>query len=240
MHWGMCCAAKREVMARDDFIGEFLHELKTPLAIIRSHLEAEVGNTMIPLEVRKTLVLDVEEISRLDSLINDMKTIIECESRRVHRVPASVVALLVDVIEFLEPLASEKAQKIVFVAAKNITLPIDVRKFKQLCFNLIHNAIKYTPPHGRIEVTIEETPESVTLCVADDGIGIAEDQRERIFERFYRIDPTHAEGTGLGLSVCAAVCALHDGTIRVTAREGGGAVFTITLPKKEPLCTPPS
>lgn len=215
-----------------DFIGEFLHELKTPLAIIRSHLEAEVGNDAIPLEVRKRLVLDVEEISRLDSLINDMKTIIECESQRVRFASHSVVALLVDVIEFLEPLSQEKQQRITFVAAKNVTLPMDVKKFKQLSFNLIHNAIKYTPPHGRIEVSVDERDADVTLCVADNGIGIAPQLRERIFERFYRIDPAHSEGTGLGLSVCAAVCALHGGSITVRERKGGGTEFWVNLPKE--------
>lgn len=219
-------------MQNDRFFGEFLHELKTPLAIIRSHLEAEVGNEAIPLDVRKTLVLDVEEIARLDALINDMKTIIECDSNRYHFTAQSVVALLVDVIEFFEPLSEEKQQQITFIAAKNITLPLDAKKFKQLAFNLIHNAIKYTPTHGRIEVSVNESDDQVVLSVADNGIGIAEDQREQIFERFYRIDPEHSEGTGLGLSVCAAVCALHGGTIAVEGRHGGGAEFIVHLPKE--------
>lgn len=215
-------------------MGEFLHELKTPLAIIRSHLESELGNEAIPLEVRKTLVLDVEEIARMTTLVNEMKTIVECSSRQCRFAPASLVALLVDAIEFLEPLSAEKGQQIAFVAAENIVLEMDGPKMKQLCFNLIQNAIKYTPEKGKIEVTAEALSDRVVLTVRDDGIGIPPEEQEKVFNRFYRVHPNRSEGSGLGLSICAAVASLHGGTIELESAPGEGSRFTVTLPKERP------
>ena len=203
---------KENLAEEHRIMGEFLHELKTPLAIIRSHLESELSNEAIPLEVRKTLVLDVEEIARMTTL----------------------VALLVDAIEFLEPLSSEKGQQIAFVAAENIVLEMDEPKMKQLCFNLIQNAIKYTPEKGKIEVTAEALDDQVVLTVRDDGIGIPPEEQEKVFDRFYRVHPNRSEGSGLGLSICAAVASLHGGTIELVSAPGEGSRFTVTLPKERP------
>lgn len=215
------------------YIGEFLHELKTPLAIVRSHLEAELSNEQIPLEVRKTLVLDVEEIARLNTLINEMKTIIECEGDVKLFEPTSIVSMLVDIIEFLEPLSQEKHQQISLIAAQNVVLDVDARKFKQLCFNLIQNAIKYTPENGRIEIEVSDKQTAIDIAVRDNGIGIPKEMQERIFERFYRIDPKHSEGSGLGLSVCAAVARLHGGKISVKQLPQEGSEFLVTIPREK-------
>lgn len=216
-------------------IEELLHELKTPLSVVRSHLESELGNEAIPLDTRKMLVLDVEEIARLNRLINEMKMILECEMNATVFTPASMVMLLMDTIEFLEPLSLEKKQTISLIAAKNITFSMDEGKMKQLCFNLIHNAIKYTRDGGKIEVELIASDEHIDLYVRDSGDSIPKEKHKTIFKRFYRIDPTHSEGSGLGLSICAAVATLHHGTITLRNLKPHGNEFHLSLPKQGEL-----
>jgi len=213
-------------------LGEFLHELKTPLSIIRTHLETEISNEHIPLSVRKKIVMDVEEVARLTQLIAQMKTLLSCDTTALVFTSSSLLALLVDVIELLNPLAQEKEQKLRFIAHENIDLEMDVDKCKQLFYNLIHNAIKYTPNKGSIEVNLSQTNEAITVRIEDDGIGIKVDEREAIFEQFYRgSNTTTQEGTGLGLALSKVIVEGHKGRIFVEEVDVKGSVFCVIFPK---------
>ena len=216
-------------------LGEFLHELKTPLAIIRTHLESEFANEEIPLEVRKKMVMDVEEVARLTQLIGQMKTLLSCEfeDEKNHFRQESFLALLVDVIELLEPLALDKAQKISFVATENIEYLMHRDKCKQLFYNLLSNAIKYTPKGGSIEVTLTQSDNDIQIKVKDNGYGIVEAERKNIFKQFYRCENTHEEeGTGLGLALCQAIAKVHSAEIILESALDIGSTFSVIFPKK--------
>ena len=169
-------------------MGIFLHELKTPLAIMRTHLESELGNEAIPLDVRRKLVMDVEEIARLNHLIGEMRTLVSGDSSelKLNFKQESLIALLVDVVELLEPLAGEKEQKLTFVVTQNITLNMNREKVMQLFYNLIHNAIKYTPCEGEIEVDCTQYDDEIVVSVKDSGQGITINEQQAIFDIFYR------------------------------------------------------
>ncbi len=216
-------------------IGEFMHELKTPLAIIRTHLESEISNDEIPLGVRKKMVMDIEEVARLTHLITQMKTLLSCEfeDEKLHFNQESCLALLVDVIELLEPLAQEKAQKISCIASENIEIPMHRDKCKQLFYNLISNAIKYTPDNGAIEVTLTQNEQEVCVAIADNGYGIEKDEYTNIFKQFYRGSNTHhAEGVGLGLALCSAIAKIHSARIELESEPQKGSTFYVLFPKK--------
>lgn len=120
-------------------------------------------------------------------------------------------------------------------------IPLDPVLAEQLLHNLIENAIKYTPPGTRIEISAAATPNMVTVAVADRGLGIPPDEEERIFEKFFRGPYRHGNGgVGLGLTICRSIVEAHGGQISATSRNGGGAVFCFTLPiEGEPPPMPP-
>lgn len=209
------------------FFGEFLHEIKTPLTIMRTHMEAEITNESLPVSVRKKLVQDVEEIARINALLGDMRLLLGLDNAVRQRAfeTASLLEVVMDVIERLEPIASAKRQKIALICSVNCTLAMDRHKIKQLFYNLIDNAIKYSEPDKEIEVVIVAEP----LCVEvrDRGIGIPAEAHAHIFEPFYRAERTGRDGTGLGLAVADAIALMHNGKIELEARPEGGSVFRV-------------
>ena len=216
-------------------LGEFLHELKTPLAIIRTHLESEFANEGIPLDVRKKMVMDVEEVARLTQLIAQMKTLLSCEfeDEKSQFKKESFLALLVDIIELLEPLALDKGQKISFIATQNIEYFMHRDKCKQLFYNLLSNAIKYTPNGGTIEVTLEQTDSDVKISIKDNGYGIPDIDKKNIFKQFFRSTNTHdEEGSGLGLALSQAIAKLHSANIVLESTLGEGSTFNVVFPKR--------
>ncbi|MBT5933843.1 sensor histidine kinase KdpD [Sulfurimonas sp.] len=217
-------------------LGEFLHELKTPLTIIRSHLEVEIPNDEIPLGVRQKLVMDVEEVVRLTQLVEQMKVLLSCEYQdgKSHFKNASLLTLLVDTIEILEALAQQKGQKISLIAVENIEHIIHYDKCKQLFYNLINNAIKYTPDGGSIEVSLKQTEDSIVVAVKDDGCGIAADEQASVFKQFYRTQNTASQdGLGLGLALSQAIVTMHGASLSLESELGFGSTLSVNFPKKE-------
>jgi len=209
--------------------GEFLHEIKTPLAIMRTHLESEITNEAIPLEVRQKLVLDVEEIARANQLLQDMRVLLdgEHEDFRKDFKNESLLELVMDVIETLGPQAQEKKQKLSLVCEENVHINMNVYKLKQLFFNLISNAIKYTPEDNEISISFNMNDEKVCVKVIDKGIGIMKEDQEKIFEAFYRVDNQKYEGTGLGLAVCMAIAKMHNTEVKIKSKLDIGSEFSI-------------
>ena len=207
--------------------GEFLHELKTPLAILRSHLESEITNETIPMQTRSKLVQDVEEISRMNYLINDVKFLLDGTNRRNNFTNESLLETMIDTIEMINYLAEEKEQKISLIANETFLLPIDKNRIKQLFFNLLSNAIKYTPKKGKIEIIIQKINTSIQISIKDDGVGIDACEKEKIFEAFYRVSGNSAKGTGLGLALCKSICDMHNAKIFVADNAKCGSTFTV-------------
>ncbi len=215
--------------SQERIFGEFLHEIKTPLAILRSHLESEITNDALPLETRKKLVLDVEEIARMNTLINDVKFLFsESENPKSGTFyDANLLELVMDVIETLEPIAQAKDITISLISAKAFVLHVDKNRLKQLFYNLISNAIKYSHTKSSVVVTIEQIHEMVVVSISDSGIGIDTNDQERIFDAFYRVKGVGAEGTGLGLAICSAIAKMHGASIALESALHVGSKFRV-------------
>lgn len=141
-----------------------------------------------------------------------------------------------ETVETLQEEVSKKDIDIKLPDTKELYMEAEKDRIRQIILNLVANAITYTPEHGMIEINVEEKASDVKLIVKDTGIGIAEKDLPRIFERFYRVDKARSRnsgGTGLGLAIVKHLVESHRGVIEVESQEGKGTQFTITLPKKQ-------
>ena len=220
-------------------ISKFMHELKTPLAIVRSHLENEINNNSLSPKLQKKLAFDIEELARINNLINEMNFLLNpersCKREQFHS--ESLLAILVDLIEFINPIAEEKKQKISLIANENIEYFIHKEKFQQLLLNLLTNAIKYTPNFGTIVIKLSHNETEIQISIKDSGIGMSEEQQKHIFEPFYRINTEHTQGLGLGLSIVQAIVEQHQIKLKVKSQLDQGTTSTLYLQKeKKDVC----
>ncbi|MCB0242653.1 MAG: HAMP domain-containing histidine kinase, partial [Anaerolineae bacterium] len=149
--------------------------------------------------------------------------------------PAEIVASVADK---LTPLASNKGLSLALDVAGLPEIEADPMRLEQVLTNLVENAIKFTPDNGLIRVTGSDGSTMIELVVADSGIGVPAEERERIFDRFYQVDSSarrRYKGTGLGLTICKHIVTQHGGRIWVEAVEGGGSAFHVLLPKMFPV-----
>ncbi|MCH9812454.1 MAG: HAMP domain-containing histidine kinase [Epsilonproteobacteria bacterium] len=216
-------------------VSSFMHELKTPLAIVRSHLESEISDASLDTRLRRKLVLDVEALARLNNLINEMNLLLNCEAQCDVKnfQDYSLLEILVDIVELLEPLAESKQQKLSLVADENIIIKMHPEKFQQLLLNLVSNALKYTPEHGKIHLSLRQEKKTIIVEVRDTGIGIELLMQERIFDPFFRLHTKETQGAGLGLAIAQAIAKQHFGEISVQSTLGEGSCFYLRLPKEK-------
>lgn len=206
--------------AQRDFTADMAHELRTPLTIIRARVD-----TLEPGTLRDALRNDLENMTRI---VNQVLDIAELESFVVAGdARADLQAVCAEAVAFMAPLAVAQSKAIALGGSES---PVWVHGHAEALFravrNLIENAIRHAPVGGSIEV---EVSENGTVCVLDDGPGVAEAERDSIFRRFWRRDRTRAESRGLGLAIVARVAETHDGSVTVENRPGGGAAFTLRL-----------
>jgi two-component system sensor histidine kinase KdpD len=230
--------AKAEEM-RSALLSAVSHDLRTPLAAITGAATTIRDDASLPEPTRVELVASIcgeaERLERLVSNLLDM-TRLESGSVTVDRQWVPLEELAIAAISRLEPRLGEREVRLDFPAELPL-ISVDPVLVEQLLVNLLENALKYAPESKVIDVGAQSTAGSVTLTVSDRGPGIEPGSEERIFEKFVRGRHADVRGTGLGLPICRAICEAHGGSIRATAREGGGATFTITLPRTG---TPPS
>ena len=207
-------------------IDDIAHELRTPLA--RLHGFAEGALSTSPDLAARTL----EEVSSLLHVVNSTLDISAAESSAgaLSRQPVDLGALIVDAVELLEPLAHQKGVTLGVDAEPECVLSGDRTKLQRALSNIIHNAVKYTRPNGRVTVRLSRS-NGITVAVEDTGIGISREDLPNIFERFYRCDVARSEeGFGLGLSLARAIIDAHGGQVSVESTLGKGSTFTVTLP----------
>lgn len=217
------------------FTSDASHELRTPLAVITAYAENLTTLSDTTSEQREALAVILRECGRMNKLMSQMLSIARAQTGRLSLEPEELsVRTAVDGIA--EALNEEiQAKHISFVCKieETFTVVADQSLFTQLLLNLIENAVKYGRDGGKIQVDAQAMPNCVRISVRDDGIGISEADLPHVFERFYRVDAVRdRRGTGLGLSLCREIAALHGGTLRVTSRLGEGSVFVLELPKR--------
>ena len=215
------------------FVASASHELRTPLAVILSAAECCKS---APSEKQEVFLNTInQEGLRMSALVNDMLTLSGSDNQRfsVRPEPVELDTLLMNSYEAFDPLARDKS------IALSVNLPekalhlcsADPEHISQVISILLHNAISYTPEHGKIELSLTCKKEHFYLSVKDNGIGISDDDKKRIFDRFYRVEKSRStkDHFGLGLSIAHEIIKAHNGSIQVTDAEGGGSIFTVIL-----------
>jgi two-component system, OmpR family, sensor histidine kinase SenX3 len=225
---------------RRDFVANVSHELKTPatsLRLLAESLEETIDED--PVQARLFATQLKRETERLSQLISDLLdlTRLESEERVENPVPVDVRGVLMSVLAQTRRVARKKnitLQWKRFGRAAQYTVRGDETQLTSMFSNLVDNAVKYTPPGGRVEVTGGFEDSEVVIRISDTGIGIPEAKLPRIFERFYRVDKARSKetgGTGLGLSIVKHVAENHGGRVAVESTPGEGSTFTVYLPR---------
>jgi signal transduction histidine kinase len=219
---------------KTDFIAIASHELRTPLSVILGYLSFLREESTPELMSQIDTVLDAAV--HLRTLIQDMLNFQYVAAGRdtLHLTEVDIVALVRDMTTVRDETAVAKQQTItVSLPAESAPILADRGVVEVVLNNLIDNAIKFTPQGGRIGITVERHRQEVWVCVSDNGIGISEEQLDRIFGRFYQIESPNRrqhEGIGLGLAIAKELIELHQGRIWVQSQEGEGSTFFIALP----------
>jgi len=211
------------------------HDLKSPITRIRGISEVSLTAGASEKEYENMAASTVEECDRLLDMINTMLVISRTEAgvKTLDTKKLEIGPLVRDACELFQSSAEDKDLRLICNVGGNFSISGDNRLIQRMIANLLDNAIKYTPAGGKVEVTVESAGnDAVAVCVKDSGIGISAEDMPRIFERFYRCDPSRSEaGTGLGLSFARAIAGAHGGNIVATSAPNRGSTFTVTLPK---------
>ena len=221
---------------RNQFVSNASHELKTPLATMKIMIESLIYQPDLDPELRTEFLSDVnQEINRLSSIVSDLLTLVHADSRttRLNRERMSLAEVVKDTQHRLAPIAEQNGQEISLNLTDSCDMYADKAKLQQVVYNLMENAVKYTPQNGWVKVGLQRVGRNAVLTVTDSGNGIPRDSLPHIFERFYRVDKARGResgGTGLGLSIVQQYVNLHGGNVSVASEEGQGAVFTVELP----------
>lgn len=219
------------------FTSDASHELRTPLAVMRGELEIALRRERSPEEYQRTLGSNLEEISRLSRLVEDLLMLARADAGRVELrcEPVNLSALCQNTTEYISPLAEQREQTLTYQPPPQpITIQADQQRMKQLLLNLLDNAIKYTDHHGTITLSLTTDEQQAILAVADTGRGIPAEDLPHVFERFFRrsakTSDRSASGSGLGLSIVKWIVDAHGGTIDVQSKVGEGTTFTVRFP----------
>ena len=231
--------------AKDNFLALLSHELRTPLHSMRgwlSMLSAGLLNEQQKVKALEVILRGIDSQNALVEDLLDVSRIVSGKMSIVHE-KISLVAVLSNVIEQMGPMASEQDIQLSTDIDTSVDEIVgDSIRLQQIVANLVSNAIKYTPPGGRIDVTSKRDGESALIEVADTGVGIAPEMASRIFERFEQGDNSSRRsfgGLGLGLTIARHLTELHGGTISVDSKgEGKGATFSIRLPLMKSFAAP--
>ena len=211
------------------------HDLRSPIARIRGMAEVTLTTSKSLGEYENMAASTIEDCDRLLDMINTMLLISKTEAgvEKTSREEVDITALIRKACELFQPIAEDKNVGLGYHTAEKTLLLGDNRMLQRMLSNILDNAVKYTPPGGKVEVSLTESKNgNAIISVSDTGIGISETDLLHIFERFYRCDRSRSEpGTGLGLSLARAIARAHGGDVTVTSTVNQGSVFTITLPK---------
>jgi signal transduction histidine kinase len=221
---------------KSDFIAITSHELRTPLGLILGH--ATFLKEMIPEQFEEQIDVIISSCIRLKKITEDLSAIAHQEQgkSRVRVAPFSVKEMIEEAAERFGPLAKERAIELAFDLPDDpLTVQGEKEKIEVALANIIDNAVSFTDQGGQVGIKAEAVGEKVQVFVADTGIGIPEEDLERVFDRFYQVEShltRRHEGMGLGLSIARTMIEMHNGEIWCESKEGVGSIFGFSLPKK--------
>lgn len=220
--------------SRRDLVANVSHELKTPIAAIRAHLENLLDGVEQP--EPRTMQVMLSQTERLGRLIEQLLELSRLESGELplQREEVPLAPLVTQVLSEIEMACSDRGVAVESQLPNDLpSVNADRERVHQVLFNLVDNAVRFTPEGGAVTVSAHRHNGSVEVKVADTGVGIPPEHLPRLFERFYRADPARSRGdggTGIGLAIARSVVEAHGGHIRAESELGRGSVFTFDLP----------
>jgi heavy metal sensor kinase len=236
---GMLERVERQVREIQRFTADASHELRTPLAALRGHAEVALSQRRSADDFRHTIEESIGQYDRLQRIADDLLLLAKCDAGEavVLHERISLDRVVGDVVDLYFPIADDKGLSLSLDIAEPVLVNGDGGRLRQVMGNLVDNAIKYTPPAGQVRMSLARTNGNARIEVEDTGIGISPDDLLRVFDRFYRADPSRsgqsAPGIGLGLSICRSIIEVHGGTVTVDSEMGKGTKVCVTLPIEE-------
>jgi heavy metal sensor kinase len=235
---GMLDRIAEHLKRRRDFLANAAHELRTPLAAIRSSVEVALASERSPAAYRELLEDIIDEGTALETLVNQLLLISESEPDRERRdlAPAALDEVVTKAVDMFRGVAESRETTLTIERLDRVSVLGNRAHLRQVVNNLLDNAVKYTPPGGRVTVRLEAHDQGriAALHVSDNGAGIDAADVPLIFDRFFRTNRARNKdemhGAGLGLSICKSVVESHHGTIRCESNLGRGTTITVELP----------
>ena len=220
---------------RRDFVANVSHELKTPIGAIGLLAEAIAGATDDPQMIQKFSDSLQKESQRLGNLVQELIQLSRVQGAKLSETSSEVdlAEVISDSVERNQLLAEQRNIKLAVNASPGIKIIADYEMLVTAVRNLIENAVVYSEPDSQVGVGLRVVDSIAEIAVTDSGLGIPESEQERIFERFYRVDPSRSRetgGTGLGLSIVKHAAANHRGEVKLFSKAGVGSTFTLRLP----------
>ncbi|HQF14143.1 MAG TPA: ATP-binding protein [Thermogutta sp.] len=227
---------------RRDFVANVSHELRTPLTSIKGFLETLLDGALEdPPQANRFVRIIHEQTERLERIVNDLLILARLEGEHeqpITREPVRVEELVLGAVDACRYQAEQRGMQLHWEVPKDLTIRVNGRLFHQALVNLLDNAIKYSDPNKEIRILVRPGEKELIFEVQDQGWGIEARHLPRIFERFYRVDPSRSRqlgGTGLGLAIVKHVAQIHGGRVTVDSRVGVGTTFRIHLPVEHVL-----
>jgi signal transduction histidine kinase len=223
---------KQEAL-RKRLTSDLVHEIKTPLTILNNHIDAFIDGIW---EVdNEKLYSCQEEILRLSKMVDNLKNIYMLEESKMNlnKSQFDISEFIRKIIDTFKPIYMRKNMDLDYIVEDSVLVLMDEDKIKQIMYNLLSNAYRYTDNNGEVIVSLEKQKENIVLKVKDNGIGISKEDLENIFERFYRADVSrHREtgGSGIGLTIVKTLTEVHGGSISVKSELGKGSEFILNIP----------
>jgi PAS domain S-box-containing protein len=232
-------AAEAAAQAKSEFLTVISHEIRTPLALILGPLATLLarGEEAVSPRARASLLCVQRNARRLHRLVDDVLDYqkIEAGKLRLDWESVDVAELCADAVDDARPAADQRGLELSLIVDPALrTVPLDRRKFEKIVLNLLGNALKFTPPPGRVVLSLSAAPDCFELAVEDTGPGIPADKRHLLFQRFQQLDGATTrkhEGTGIGLSLVKDLVEMMGGAVGVTSEPGAGSRFFVRIPR---------
>jgi signal transduction histidine kinase len=224
--------------SRQEFVSNVSHELKTPVTSMKVLAESLLQNEDATAEMYREFMTDiVDEIDRETKIINDLLVLVKTErqSAKLNIEETDINALIDVILKRVTPIANQRGIELIYESYREVSAEVDEVKLSLALANLIENAIKYNVDNGWVKVSLNADHKNFYIKVADGGVGIPDDCKDMVFERFYRVDKARSRdtgGTGLGLAIARNAILVHDGTIKLYSESGKGTTFTVKVPLK--------